>query len=145
MTNWYLNGAIWSLMCFLCLQRSVTASSANIITAENFWQDTFRQLFCRFLMLYGKQFVVFLTQINLNLNFYFHERLYIVAYVSDIWVYPILKVISPLQRFFFLCGLLTCTAFIYKLGHCLNEFFWCSKSRSNSVDKKKNATEKFNL
>ena len=50
----------------------------------------------------------------------------IVAYFGDIWVYPILKILSPIPRMAFL---IVCSLFggiLYVIGEILNNFIWGS-------------------
>lgn len=61
--------------------------------------------------------------------FYISWTLYI-AYHTDNWVYPVLKMLSPLHRGMFIACNCLFSVFLYKIGEFLNSYFWSVRVKS---------------
>lgn len=55
-----------------------------------------------------------------------------IAWYADFWVYPVLSVLSPVNRGIFIafCGILGC--FLYKFGEGVNKFFWSGQKSAKT-------------
>jgi hypothetical protein len=51
-------------------------------------------------------------------------RIFIVAYYGGVWVYPILKQLSTVNRLIFIGLIASIVVFLYKLGELFNLFLW---------------------
>ena len=52
------------------------------------------------------------------------DRVHIIAYFGGFWVYEVLAVLEPFNRFLFITGLLVFASILYKLGEVVNKVFW---------------------
>ena len=74
-----------------------------------------------------------LSKLFLFIKLLFLRTLYI-AYHSDKWVYPVMKVLSPASRAMFIISNALFSIFLYKMGEYLNSFFWSANTKSAAVN-----------
>ena len=78
---------------------------------------------------YGKlnrvEYFNYLNELKLN-NF----RSLFIAFHTDNWVYPILRMLPPVHRGMFIGSNMLFTMFLYKMGEYLNSYFWAVKVKA---------------
>lgn len=58
--------------------------------------------------------------------------IFIVAHVGGFWVYPVLQVLSPLKRGYFIVGSGVLGAILYKSGEVINKLFWTNGQQNKT-------------